>query len=104
MPNTIILSDTAEVEKVRPIVEEFMQRIFDMPPEDYLITDESQLMDFEIMLVSQELPGSELSLQETVAISEELCETKFRKEYGIEVSPLDSLVQVAEKIIAKTAQ
>ena len=104
MPNTIILSDTAEVEKVRPIVEEFMQRIFDMPPEDYLITDASQLMDFDTRLIPEDLLDMDLTMQETVAISEELCETKFRNEYGIEVSPLDSLVQVAEKILAKTAQ
>jgi len=40
------LAPTVGVDLLREIAEDFMQKIFDLPPGDYLITDESSLFDF----------------------------------------------------------
>lgn len=42
----IEFASTSGVDEMREISEEFMERIFDFSPGDYLITDESSLRDF----------------------------------------------------------
>jgi hypothetical protein len=37
---------TTGIEKHRAVADDFMRQIFEMEPEEYLITDESMLMDF----------------------------------------------------------
>lgn len=37
---------TDGIEKYRAVADDFMRRIFEMEPEDYLITDESMVRDF----------------------------------------------------------
>lgn len=42
----IELASTQGIETFKEIVEDFMERIFDFEPGEYLITDESSLFDF----------------------------------------------------------
>ena len=47
---------TTGIEKHQAIADEFMRQIFEMEPEEYLITDESRLTDFADFGDDQALP------------------------------------------------
>ena len=49
---TVTLSSTDRVEAYSAIADHFMSAIFDLNPGDYLITDESDLLDFTPMYES----------------------------------------------------
>jgi len=70
----IELASTAGVDGLREISEEFMQRIFDFSPGDYLITDGSSLREFVDVF--------EPDLKDTYK--------KIRLEYGFDMSYLSS--------------
>ncbi len=65
------LAPTGGVDLFREIAEDFMQKIFDFSPGEYLITDESSLYDF---------------------IDDEMKDVyrRIQKEYGLDVSDLES--------------
>jgi hypothetical protein len=68
---TLRMASAAEVSRMREFAKEFMQRIFDLEPGEYLITDESRLSDFR-----------GLNDFDTVQQMQE----RIRIEYGVDIS------------------
>lgn len=71
----IELAPSKGVEMFADIAEEFMERILGFAPGDYLITDESSLLDFVGL-------GEEIELADL--------QQKIREEYEVEISDLQS--------------
>jgi hypothetical protein len=59
----IEFASTTEIDKLRTISEDFMNKIFGLEPGEYLISDESSLYDF-IGLNEIELPDTHKKIQE----------------------------------------
>lgn len=80
----IEMAPTSGLALVRDIAEDFMREIFEMEPEDYLMSDESRLRDF--------VDSDTTTLE---AIHE-----KIRKAYGVDVSgiPQGNLVDIFVRI------
>jgi len=85
----IELASTSGADALADICENFMKRIFDMTPSDYLITDESRLHDFT-------------GIDETDLT---LIHDRIRTEYGLDVSHLSSgnLLEILETIRRRRA-
>ena len=69
---TIEMASTAGVDLVRDVAQDFMRQIFEMGPEDYAISDKSELGDF-------------------VGVADETLDAiqaRVRREYGLDVSAI----------------
>ena len=77
------LAPTTGIDLFWEIAEDFMQKIFDLPPEDYLITDESSLHDFT---------GFDVEIED---LHKQISQT-----YDLDVSDLESgnLFEIFQKI------
>ncbi len=83
----IELASTQGIETFKEIVEDFMERIFDFEPGEYLITDESSLFDF-----------TGVDEMETADIYR-----KIRDAYNLDVSDIESgnLLEILTRIHKK---
>lgn len=80
----IEMAPTSGLALVRDIAEDFMREIFEMEPEDYLISDESRLRDFV----------------DSGATTLEAIHERIRLAYGVDVSgiPQGNLVDIFVRI------
>ena len=80
----IEMAPTSGLALVRDIAEDFMREIFEMEPEDYLISDESSLRDFV----------------DSGVTTLEAIQKRIRQAYGVDVSgsPQGNLVDIFVRI------
>ncbi len=74
-------ASTAGVDMFQTIAEDFMKRIFGFAPGDYLITDESNLFDFE---------NQPLFKDKTGYLSESELKRRVKAEFGLTVTDFES--------------
>lgn len=79
------------------IADEFLQAMFDLNPDEVMISDESRLSDFAGCCIPEDVEDS-MSLQEMYDIGRNITVEKIQATYGITVDPYAMLIDVFEEI------
>lgn len=81
------------------VEEELMAKVFDFSPNQYLLTDESQLSDMfpRGVYISEEI--FDQGMDAAMDFWDEKLVEKFQRLFGIVVKPSDTVVAVAHRIV-----
>lgn len=89
---------STEIEKYKHSCKEFMQTVFHLNTDDCFLSDDSTISDFAGCEMPDELIPHNISLKEFYQLGMEYTIGKIREQYNIEVSAVDLLIDVFEKI------